>query len=570
MTDPSRGNNNNANVTISQEYFDEVCLENRDDFELDEDEAVQETIQQLSSSLGGGDNKLLASHLSLTFPTSEQGIKERKVNTCIQSCIAHVQAAVLGDDDAPAPLSETLQTLWDCIRQDEAQRVPRFVLFGGFDTCLKLWQNTDMAQQCDNMALVYPLLLTTFALERESRGKNTNKNVGVLQLQDLQKGFLRQWPAWIDTLEKETSADVEEWNLKRLHQILEIANFAVKQSEPNKKAFMASKASNSLKSPTLLLLSTLDSLSLSNGGTEQHHQLVGTSLCSLIAAVCTFDDFGTTQQGAAPTVASAHANVQAFAQENGVVRIARYFQEKHAICAILALRAMAIHDEIVQAMVAVRVLDTAASLLQRLLDEKPDNDKPSSSKDDDDGELSLEALTAVVGLFRNVCANDEIKSKLCVGEKSVVLNVIHAMNAYPDAFKLQEHACAMFAAMALRSPRNAEYLVQKNDAATWIVRAMQKHPSRNTVQRQGALALRNLVSRSTELRATVLQAGAAEALKDIAAKHVSCQDEVYAALRDLGLPASMLRVEQNANGQLVIKETEMFGERKSNFRPVFD
>ena len=570
MTDPSSGNNNNANPTISQEYFDEVCLENRDDFELDEDEAVQETIQQLSSSLGGGDNKLLPSHLSLTFPTSEQGIKERKVNACIQSCIAQVQAAALGDDDAPAPLSETLQTLLDCIQQDEAQRVPRFVLFGGFDACLQLWQTTDMAQQCDNIALVYPLLLTTFALERATRGKNNN--VGLLQVQDLQKGFLWQWPAWLDTLEKETSADVEEWNLERLHQILEIANFAVKQSEPNKKAFMASKASNSLKTPPLLLLSTLDSLSLPDKGTEQHHQLVGTSLCRLITAVCTFDDFGTTPQSAAPTVASAHANVQAFAQENGVVQIARYLQEKHATCAILALRAMAIHDEIVQAMVAVRVLDTAASLLQRLLDEKHVDDKPSSSKNDndDDGELSLEALTAVVGLFRNVCANDEIKSKLCVGEKSVVFNVIHAMDAYPGAFKLQEHACAMLAAMALRSPRNAEYLVQQNDAATWIVRAMQKHPSRNTVQRQGALALRNLVSRSTELRATVLQAGAAEALKDIAAKHVSCQDEVYAALRDLGLPASMLRVEQNANGELFMKEIEMFGERKSNFRPVFD
>ena len=197
-------------------------------------------------------------------------------------------------------------------------------------------------------------------------------------------------------------------------------------------------------------------------------------------------------------------------------------------------------------------------------------DEADDTANENDPGATLEGLTAVAGLFRNVCANDEIKSKLCVGDKSIVRHLICAMEAYPDATKLQEHACATFGAMALRIPKNAEFLIKQNDVVTWIVRAMRKHPNRTTVQRQGALALRNLVSRSTDLRANVLQAGAAEVLKEIAAKHVSCQDEVYAALRDLGLPASMLRVEQDASGQVVMKQTEMFGDRNSNFRPVFD
>jgi hypothetical protein len=32
----------------------------------------------------------------------------------------------------------------------------------------------------------------------------------------------------------------------------------------------------------------------------------------------------------------------------------------------------------------------------------------------------------------------------------------------------------------------------------------------------------------------------------------------------------MLRVEQDAQGQFVMKKTEMFGERSNSFRPVFD
>ena len=322
---------------------------------------------------------------------------------------------------------------------------------------------------------------------------------------------------------------------------------------------MAAKSTTSMKSAPSILLDALDCLSLPGKGTAEHHRLVGSPICGLIATVCTFDDFRVTQ--GAPTVASAHSNVQSFHQKNGVVRIARYLQEKKINRAILALRAMAIHDEIVQAMVAVRLLDTAANLLDDLV---------SGQESGESTESSLEALTAVVGLFRNVCANDEIKSKLCVGEKSIVTNMVRAMETHADSAKLQEHACATFAAMALRSPRNAEFLVKQIDVSSWIIRAMKRHPSRTTVQRQGALALRNLVSRSLDLRANVLQAGAAEVLKDIAAKHVACQDEVYAALRDLGLPAGILRVEQDSNGKIIMKETEMFGERKSNFRPVFD
>ena len=573
-------------VTISQEYFDEVCLENRDDFELSEEDALQDTIQQLASSssvagqAGGAQEHpatKLPSHLTLTFPTSPEGLRQRAINQTIQSCVARIKSFDDNNDGnnsrsgAPLLLSETLQTLLTTLQEDPTQRVPRFVVYGGFDAGMELWRTH--SQVCDEQ--LYQVLLLTLEQCAPAR-ETTTANLPTL-LEDLQRTFLRLWPTWLATWEEETSsANVNEWKLERMNQILQLAILGVKHSEPNKKAFMAAKSTTSLTASPSLLLGALDKLSatpLQDGdatnpnGSSGCHERVGGPLCRLVAALCTFDDFRA-PGGAAPTVSSAHANVQSFHQVNGVVRIARYMQEqKETSAAILALRAMAIHDEIVQAMVAVGVLDTSTTLFQRLLSsENHDNDSKASAA----AASTLEALTAIVGLFRNVCANDEIKSKLCIGDKSIVPCLVASMEAHPDAAKLQEHACATMGAMALRSPRNAEFLVKQNDAATWIVRAMQRHPSRTTVQRQGALSLRNLVSRSTDLRPVVIQAGAAEALKDIAAKHVSCQDEVYAALRDLGLPASLLRVEHDASGQLVMKQTEMFGERKSNFRPVFD
>ena len=529
-------------ATISQEYFDELCLENRDDFELSEDEALQETIQQLS--LGG---QPLPSHLILTFPTSQEGMREREVNTQIKSCVERIKKA---EEDVES-LTDALHTLYNLLNEERqgSPRVARFVVYGGFQACMDVMRK----QMRDQSARLCPLLLLILQTEQTSPRASNG-------LDDLQHSFLRTWPSWLTALETESSSAVANWKVDRLNHLLQLANYGVKQSEPNKKAFMATKSTNSLKTSPAILLATLDKLSTcSPDGQEDIHHLVGEPLCRLIATVCTYDDFRMAQ--GAPTVSSAHANVRSFHQENGVVRIARYLQEKKETSAILALRSLAIHDEIVQAMVAVGVLDTSSALLRRLLKEKVEGS---------DTEVTLEALTAVIGLFRNVSANDEIKSKLCVGDKSVVLLIVRAMEAYPEAAKLQEHACATFAAMALRSPRNAEYLVKQNDVTTWIVRAMHKHPSRTTVQRQGCLALRNLASRSADLQPIIIQAGAAQALKDIAAKHVSCQDEVYAALRDLGQPASMLRVEQDSSGQLILKQTEMFGNCKSNFRPVFD
>ena len=76
-----------------------------------------------------------------------------------------------------------------------------------------------------------------------------------------------------------------------------------------------------------------------------------------------------------------------------------------------ALRAMAIQDEIVQNMVSV-----ASQVL-----------------DDDDDDDSVDMLTTVIGLFRNLSANDEIRNTLCLGSQMIVLAMAQAMRTHLDS-----------------------------------------------------------------------------------------------------------------------------------------
>ena len=360
--------------------------------------------------------------------------------------------------------------------------------------------------------------------------------------------------------------------------------------------------------------------------------------------------------------------------------------------AIRALRSMAIHNDIVQAMVTVGLLhqvrqvflmlahDATSAITTRttpsvaavaLAGSDNEDNEPlfvgtieNSDQDDGDNEnennrdkldaspsllymnLSehkkittttttfISTLVSIMGLFRNVCANDEIKTSLCLGSSSsssvdlgngtssssssspsIVGPLVHVMTRFRHQALLQEHGCGTIAAMALRKPVNAHVLVRDYEAHLTILEAMRCHPQKATVQRQGALALRNLVSRSwssttssttnnknnnnhdqgsngndnrnnngPDLKQTVKEAGAEQVLLQISAQHASCQDEVYAALRDLGVQGvEMVNVQRDEDtGQVTVKRTEMFGETgqqqrqeqgarlNSNFRPVYD
>ena len=164
--------------------------------------------------------------------------------------------------------------------------------------------------------------------------------------------------------------------------------------------------------------------------------------------------------------------------------------------------------------------------------------------------------------------------------------------------------------MALRRPANARAILDA-DGPRLILLAMKHHDRNVNVQRQGALAIRNIVSRllrdlpdddasggntaastvktsasnannnnnnndgdeRSTIRDAFLELGAENVLRNITGRHQGSVDEAYAALRDLGCKVSLVKfsqddLQQQGRGKV---GTMMFGEKhNSNFRPVYE
>ena len=324
-------------------------------------------------------------------------------------------------------------------------------------------------------------------------------------------------------------ATMEQWRKLYSRQelkseLLQLACAACRSNQDNKKLWIKANGVESL-------LETLK--------TSQDEEIL-VNAAQLLTVLCKFDDFRAAT-GVEPIVSSAHDHVLEFAQ-HGAVPILYKVAKSDISPTVLettlsALRVLAIQDAIVQSMVAVGILDLVETTL-----------------------YSKNCVGATLGLIRNLCANDEVKTTLC--NEAILRGMLAAMEGGNST--VQEHACGTMAAMALRKPRNAVFIVEQHHAHLHIISAM-RHES-ILVKRQGALALRNLVSRSPELKEILLDAGAEEVLRE-AGRHQGCVDEAYAALRDLGCSVQVLTVEENGK---TVQRTRMFGESKPNFRPVLE
>ena len=104
-----------------------------------------------------------------------------------------------------------------------------------------------------------------------------------------------------------------------------------------------------------------------------------------------------------------------------------------------------------------------------------------------------------------------------------------------------------------------------------VLDAMRSHPGAIGLQRQGCLALRNLVARSPEeLRKPLLDAGAEDVLR---AASMSSQDNVdvaYAALRDLGVDISIKTFVPDGDSVKIIEKARFGDGEKRNFNHTFD
>jgi hypothetical protein len=343
--------------------------------------------------------------------------------------------------------------------------------------------------------------------------------------------------------------------------------------------------------------------------------------CRLLASLCRYDDFRN-NVGPGPNTSSAHDHAVEFhragatplligiAGQSTTSTTTTATDLSGATASLTALRVMAVNDEIIQTMVAMGVLPIVATALRL------------GVSADGGGGSSRQGLTASsLGLLRNLCGNDEIKTNLCLGSStttnttttnndqssskstipSVLPHVIHAMQIFPTTALVQEHACGIFAAMSLRRPNNARAILDM-DGPRYVVLAMKGHGMNVNIQRQGALAIRNIVSRllrdlpeeggecatsasasdnttisigngmRSSIRDTFLELGAEDVLRNISGQHQGSVDEAYAALRDLGCTVSLVKYNADEDGvRTRTTGTMMFGEKhNSNFRAVYE
>jgi len=279
--------------------------------------------------------------------------------------------------------------------------------------------------------------------------------------------------------------------------------------------------------------------------------------------------------------------------------------ERLAAAVLTALRVLAVNDEIVQTAVALGALPIVTRALRLGVAESEEGTAGRTAR-------RRRLVAASLGLLRNLCGNDEIKTNLCLGSSSsssssssasaapsVLPHLLGAMRLHPSVALVQEHGCGALAAMALRRPANARAVLDA-DGPRWIVTAMRRHEGNVNVQRQGALAVRNVASRllrdlppeeeaaggggdgaaegeRAAVRDAFLELGAEDVLRNVAGRHQGSVDEAYAALRDLGCAASLVKFTADdlrngtSCGGAGAGKTMMFGEKhNSNFRPVYE
>lgn len=538
-------------MLISQSLFDETLVESQELFEYDDEQAVQETISELKSQNSSG-GAVRLDHLSLTHPNSEKGKKDRQnqkefvdalSNADLSFAMAIVINATVNDDKS----SKALPTFASLVLQ-HGFFSRNSALMGRFERAIEAIPTDDMNEielEADEllqfMLAMLPEATTTHPLVRELK----------LQLgQPLQE-------QWFPLFEKFPLLRVSLISMARVvcngcesnKKTLVQAGIRYK---PDPKTFGELNAISTNENSGIALLVEI----LPKDVNSNPKQIMALELSKLLAILGKFQAGAEAapKDGEAPLVSSAHANVKEFYKCGAIIRLHSLVvqciekDKEEILCeALSALRTMAIDNDIVQNMTAVGLLDTVNSQEQdrSLLVHNPGT------------------AAATLGLLRNLCANDEIKSTLC---KQSLPSILQAMELHSTNFAVQEHGCGTLAAMSLRQPNNASMIV-KGNGAEHIVKSMKAFPLKVPLQRQGCLALRNLASRSSpEEKQVVLDAGAEFVLREIAGRHQDSIDEAYAALRDLGCAAVKYTVDEQGRAQ----GTQLFGQVQSNFRPVYD
>lgn len=280
-------------------------------------------------------------------------------------------------------------------------------------------------------------------------------------------------------------------------------------------------------------------------------------ICLTIKTLCTHDD-------QRKEMSCAYDNSKKFLSDGIIPYLIRYSQHYElnpdlAACSLSALRQLILSEEAVKIACSNGIMTLPKQILMSQ-------------------NSTIPLIRAVVGLIRNLCADDNLKNTLV--SDNILPLLVYYMNReeYQSDYNIMEHILATLAAIALRYPNNATSIVNSG-AIDEIVSIMRRFYNRPVILRQACLTIRNIASRSPELRKKILDYGIETLLRE-AGKYQDCVDEAYAALRDLECNVQYVKIKPindnqsndniSTNSTIIETAYEQFGITKPKFNPVFE
>ena len=521
-----------AKKRISQDTFDEVVTENVEDFEMEPAAALAEAIKQFESQ--GVDLKNIDLSGGVGKVEMDKALSSLKIfakNNVAFSAHTNSDVEQYNTSQQVSILKELLD--YCDAKCEQRSRNREMMNPEGLNALLEL-----LIPEQNDEVLVSTMTLLTSLVKNEVELRDFFEPGGSLRLSKILSFQLQRLQA---LTESDTDSNNMIQCLNTLRYSLALAR-GVAKSE-NNKTMLARTGTMDIVATLITEYAPKAALGISGG--ENKWALLASDACVVMRALTVHDDLrremscaldnGKFFLGSAGLVAALMTAAAAFAT---VPTLAGHAlgAAKNLITTEDAVKTMALHGAMTLPAEILAYSDAQPVLIKYCL-----------------------------GLMRNLCADDIRKDKL-VGDGSMRLCVA-AMSRDDNAgdATLMEHGAACLAAMSLRSPSNS-YRIAETGAIEILVKAMRRHPNFGTFQRQCALCMRNIAARCTDLRGSMLDAGAEDVLRS-AGRIQEAVDEAYAALRDLGCEVHKVKIGQDGTVEAAY---EQFGEKKSAFKAVWD
>lgn len=144
---------------------------------------------------------------------------------------------------------------------------------------------------------------------------------------------------------------------------------------------------------------------------------------------------------------------------------------------------------------------------------------------------SVKVIRESFKLLKALAGNDSVKVDIIKRGASSIIEC--SFNRHKTDETIAKSALACISTLALRLKDNSTALFETGIAET-VIQTMKIHEKNKLVQRNGAWAIRNMVSRSREQCESWLSLGVEDVLQTARMNHPSMDQDARAALRDLG------------------------------------